>query len=136
MEKWIGIALIVVLLWGLGSFFGKLALIKDIPYRVYLFEGIGTLIVLISFVFFKKVEIFTNFSFNIYASLMGICWGLGTIFFIIALHSSKLSVIVPITAIYPAITVLLSLLFLQERLELKEIIGIVFAMLSIAFLAK
>lgn len=136
MERWFGMALLVILLWGLGSLFGKLALIRDTPYRVYLFEGIGTLVVLILFVFFKKHDIFTNFSFNIYALLMGLTWGLGTIFFIIALQPAKLSVIVPLTALYPAITVLLSLLFLHERLELKEVIGIVLAILSIVLLSK
>jgi transporter family protein len=136
MERWFGIALIVVFLWGLGSFFGKLALIRDIPYRVYLFEGIGTLVILVLFVFFKRGDIFANLSFNTYALLMGVCWGIGTIFFIIALQPAKLSVIVPLTALYPTVTVLLSLLFLQERLELREIIGIVLAVLSIALLAK
>lgn len=136
MERWFGMTLLVILLWGLGSLFGKLALIRDTPYRVYLFEGIGTLAVLILFVFCKKHDILTNFSFNIYALLMGLTWGLGTIFFIIALQPAKLSVIVPLTALYPAITVLLSLLFLHERIELKEVIGIALAILSIVLLSK
>lgn len=135
-ERWFAIAIIVSLLWGSGSFFGKMALARDIPYRVYLFEGIGTLAVLTFLIFFKRQEIITNLSFNLFGLLMGLSWGIGTILFIIALQPAKLSVIVPLTAIYPAFTVLLSVLFLQERLDLREIIGIAFAIISVALLAK
>jgi transporter family protein len=136
MERWFLMAVTVIFLWGLGSFFGKVALIKDVPYRVYLFEGIGTLAVLVFFVFFKRGEMFTDFSFNFLALLMGLSWGLGTIFFIIALEPAKLSVFVPLTALYPAVTVVLSLLFLQERLETREVIGIALAIVSSVLLAK
>lgn len=135
-ERWFVIAIIVSLLWGSGSFFGKMALAKDIPYRVYLFEGIGTLAVLTFLIFFKRQEILTNLSFNLFGLLMGLSWGIGTVLFIIALQPAKLSIIVPLTAIYPAFTVLLSVLFLQERLDLREIIGIAFAIISVALLAK
>ncbi|HEX3037129.1 MAG TPA: EamA family transporter [Thermodesulfobacteriota bacterium] len=136
MERWFWMALGAILLWGLGSFLGKVALMKDIPYRVYLFEGIGTLTILSSFILFKRQVIFTDFSFNILALLMGITWGLGTILFIIALKPAKLSVLVPLSAVYPAVTILLSLIFLHERLETREIIGVVFAILSVMFLAR
>jgi transporter family protein len=129
-------ALGAILLWGLGSFLGKVALIKDIPYRVYLFEGIGTLTILTSFILFKRQVIFTDFSFNILALLMGITWGLGTILFIVALKPAKLSVLVPLSAVYPAVTILLSFIFLHEQLGTREIIGVVFAILSVMFLAK
>jgi len=135
-ERWFAIALVVSLLWGSGSFFGKIALAKDIPYRVYLFEGIGTLAVLSFLIFFKRQEIFNDFSINVFGLLMGLSWGVGTILFIIALQPAKLSVLVPLTAIYPAYTVLLSFLFLGERLESREIVGIIFAIASALLLAK
>ncbi|HXG31221.1 MAG TPA: EamA family transporter, partial [Thermodesulfobacteriota bacterium] len=105
-------------------------------YRVYLFEGIGTLIVLTSFVLLKRGEISQGFSFNYFGLLMGLSWGIGTVLFIFALQTTRLSVFIPVTSLYPAITVLLSLLFLQERLEMREIIGIVFAIASGVLLAK
>ena len=136
MEKWFWIALIAILLWGLGSFLGKVALIKDIPYRVYLFEGIGTLTVLTFFILFKRREIFTGFSFNPLALIMGLSWGLGTILFITALKPGKLSVIGPLTAVYPAVTVLLAFIFLHESLGLREVLGIIFAIFSVVLLAR
>jgi len=135
-ERWFAIALVVSLLWGSGSFFGKIALAKDIPYRVYLFEGIGTLAVLSFLIFFKRQEIFNDFSINVFGLLMGLSWGVGTILFIIALQPAKLSVLVALIEIYPAYTVLLSFLFLGERLESREIVGIIFAIASALLLAK
>jgi len=136
MERWVIFAIIATTMWGLGSFFGKIALMRDIPYRVYFFEGIGTITVLTSLIIFKRHEIFTGFAVNPYALLMGLTWGIGTIIFIIALQPAKLSALVPLTAVYPAVTVILGVVVLHERLDLREILGIVFAILTVVLLAK
>lgn len=136
MDRWIIFALIATTMWGLGSFFGKIALMRDIPYRVYFFEGVGTITVLASLVIFKRHEIFTGFAVNPYALLMGLTWGIGTIIFIIALQPAKLSALVPLTAVYPAVTVILGVLVLNERLDMREILGIVFAIITVVLLSK
>lgn len=136
IERWYWIAILSILFFALGSFFGKIASVKDIPYRVYLFEGMGTLTVLTTFLLVKKAEIFTNFSFNFFALLMGVLWGIGTILFIVALKNAKLSVIGPLVALYPAFTVILALVFLGERLAPRELIGVILAIISVALLAK
>ena len=136
MERWVIYAIIATTMWGLGSFFGKIALMRDVPYRVYFFEGIGTLTVLTSLIILRRHEIFTGFAVNPYALLMGLTWGIGTIIFIIALQPAKLSALVPLTAVYPAVTVILGVIVLHERLDLREILGIVFAILAVVFLSK
>lgn len=136
MERWIIFSITAVILFGLGSFFGKLASMNDIPQRVYFFEAMGTLTVFTFFFIFKKSEILQNFSVNYFGLMMGITWGLGTVFFILALEKSKLSVLVPFTALYPAITVVLALLFLGEKLSIKEVIGILFATFAGILLVK
>jgi transporter family protein len=136
MERWVIFAIIATTMWGLGSFFGKIALMRDIPYRVYFFEGIGTITVLTSLVIFKRHEIFTGFVVNPYALLMGLTWGIGTIIFIIALQPAKLSALVPLTAVYPAITVILGVIVLHERLDLRETLGILFAIVTVVLLSK
>ena len=136
MERWVIFAIIATTMWGLGSFFGKIALMRDIPYRVYFFEGIGTITVLTSLIIFKRQEIFTDFTVNPYALLMGLTWGIGTIIFIIALQPAKLSALVPLTAVYPAVTVILGVIVLHERLDLREILGILFAIVTVVLLSK
>jgi transporter family protein len=136
MDRWFILALIATILWGIGSFFGKIALMRDVPYRVYFFEGLGTLTILSSFLFLKRAVIFTDFTINPYGLLMGLTWGIGTVLFIIALQPAKLSALVPLTAVYPAVTVILGVFVLKEHLEIREVFGIIFAVASVILLAK
>ena len=67
---------------------------------------------------------------------MGLCWGIGTVLFIIALKDAKLSVTVPLTGLYPAITIILALVFLGEKLGAREITGVSLAVVSAMLLAR
>lgn len=136
IEKWYLLGLLAVLCFGVGSFFGKLASLNDVQPRVYFFEAMGTLTVFFTYFIFKKSEILSGFSFNYFALAMGLTWGIGTVLFILALESSKLSLITPLTALYPAVTVILAYLFLAEKLELRELVGILLAILSIFLIVK
>ena len=115
MEKWFILTLLATLFFAFGSFFGKLATFKDIPYRAYFFEWIGTLMVFVTFVAYNRNTIFGGIlstPINYWGILMGISWGLGTVLFIVALKYAKLSLVTPLSAVYPAVTVLLALIFL------------------------
>ncbi|MFI5323036.1 MAG: EamA family transporter [Thermodesulfobacteriota bacterium] len=136
MERWYLLTLLALVLFSLGSFLGKVASLNDMPYRVYFFEGVGTLTVFTTFVIYNRNNIFNNFSMNFPGLLMGLSWGIGTVLFIVALKYAKLSVLVPLSAVYPALTVVLALIFLGERLGPREIAGVVLAIVSAALLAK
>lgn len=136
LERWYLLTILATICFALGSFLGKIGAIKDIPHRVYFFEAIGTLTVFTTFVLFYKDIIFDNFSINIPGLSMGLIWGIGTVLFILALKHAKLSVLVPLSAVYPAITVVLALIFLGERLGPREIAGVVFAVVAAGLLAK
>ena len=135
-ERWFLMILLAIVCFSFGSFFGKLASLKDIPFRVYFFEAVGTLTVFTTVVIYYRNTIFTNFSINFPALLMGLCWGIGTVLFIIALKYAKLSIVAPLSAAYPALTVILALVFLGEKLDIREMAGIGFAIVSVALLAK
>ncbi len=136
IERWYLMTLLAIVCFALGSFLGKIASIRDIPHRVYFFEGVGTLTVFTTFVLYNRSAIFNNFSVNFPGLLMGLTWGIGTVLFIVALKYAKLAVLVPLSAVYPALTVLLALVFLGERLGPREIAGVVLAVISAALLAK
>ena len=136
MEKWFVLGVLAVVLFGIGSFLGKLASNTDISPRVYFFEGIGTITVFTTFFLLKKSEILNGFSINYYAIGMGLCWGIGTVLFIFALENSKISLITTLTALYPAVTIILAYIFLAERLETRELIGVVLAIAAIFLIVK
>ena len=136
MERWFLLGLLAIILFGIGSFLGKIASNTDISPRVYFFEAIGTLTVFTTFFFIKKSEILSGFTVNYYAIGMGLCWGIGTILFIFALENSKISIISTLTALYPAVTIILAYLFLAERLDTREIVGVLLAMAAIFLIVK
>jgi transporter family protein len=136
LERWFILALFAITLFALGSFFGKIASTSDIPFRVYFFEGMGTITVLCTVIFLKRNEVFTGFALNVPALLMGLSWGIGTVLFIMVLKDAKLSVTVPLTGLYPALTVMLAFVFLGERLGVREIAGVSLAIIAAVLLAR
>jgi len=136
MERWFLLGILAIILFGIGSFLGKFASNTDISPRVYFFEAIGTLTVFTTFFLLRKSEILNGFAVNYYAIGMGLCWGIGTILFIFALENSRISIISTLTALYPAVTIILAYIFLAERLETKEIVGVLLAMAAIFLIVK
>lgn len=69
-----------------------------------------------------------------WALLTGILGALGVLFFSIALERAPASRIIPITAMYPAVTVLLSWMLLGERLKPRHVAGVAFALVGLVLL--
>ena len=56
---------------------------------------------------------------------------MAALFFYWALAGGKASVVVPLTALYPVVTLGLALLILGERLSLRQSIGVALALTAI-----
>lgn len=119
---------ITIFLWGMWGFFGKLALEKGMkPISVFFFEAIFGLIlgVTVSLIYLKigeGVEVFSNW--NLYGVLSGFALALGLFTYYLALGQESIHLVVPLTAIYPLIAVMLGIIFLGEVITIKEIIAI------------
>jgi transporter family protein len=61
---------------------------------------------------------------------------IGFLTFFSALEQGKASTVVTLSALYPVVTILLSVIFLHERISLKEGAGIVFALIASVLLAS
>jgi transporter family protein len=71
-----------------------------------------------------------------WAFLTGILGGTGNIAFFRALVSGgQASIVVPVTALFPLVTVILALTFLRERLGRAQIAGLVLALVAIYLLS-
>jgi transporter family protein len=125
-------------MWGIWGLFGKLATRTVTSKNLILLGVIGAVFIYpIYFLMFHK-----NFRFEpktidyYYGILAGIIGSTGAIFFYLALAKGEASRVVVMTALYPAITVLLSFVLLREPLSVYKIIGIVLAITGIFFLSK
>ncbi|MBI2671964.1 EamA family transporter [Candidatus Woesearchaeota archaeon] len=130
MQTWLIYSLLAVLTWGVWGFFGKLASNYIPGVYIRIFETIGIVMTTILLLFFIKFEFPSSNIGIFYAIVTGFIGSLGVLFFYFAIKSGKLAVVVPLTALYPALTVLLSVLILKEQINLYQGIGILFAIIA------
>jgi len=70
-----------------------------------------------------------------YALVGGTAGSLALIAFYSALGVGKASVVVPLTALYPAVTLVLSRLLLKEEITMSQSLGIAFALIAILLIS-
>jgi transporter family protein len=118
---------LTTLFWGMAAIFDKLALGKTSPLTgMMIRQFILTGILLVVGVGSGRLGSLASLDWRstIYFGLSGICGGaLGLWTYYHALRLGGASLVVPITATYPLITVLLSWLILQEGLTVSRVIG-------------
>jgi bacterial/archaeal transporter family protein len=59
-----------------------------------------------------------------WALLSGALGALGTLFLYLTLRAAPASVVIPLSALYPVVTVVLAYIFLQEELSLTRLLGV------------
>jgi bacterial/archaeal transporter family protein len=135
MKIWYFYALMTVVLWGVWGVFSKLGGAHSRPRQVLLFQSVGVLA-------FALVTLAIE-RFRIEPSLPGFSWSfaagfftfVGFLTFFAALDQGKASTVVTLSALYPVVTILLSIAFLHERLTVRQGAGIVFALVASVLLA-
>ena len=71
----------------------------------------------------------------VYALLAGATGALALVAFYNALSAGKASIIVPLTALYPVVTIVISFLILSERISPLKGVGIALAVAAIILLS-
>ena len=122
--------IIILLSWGIWGFIGKYALKYMTPMSLLFYETIFIIAIqalVLVFLLLSKNKFQTNMSGFTFALIAAIFGSIGAILFYFALSRAEASVAVPLTALYPAVTIILSLIFLKEKLTLMQGIGVVLA---------
>ncbi len=132
--SWVTYAVLCLVLWGLWG------LVLKVAYRGGSWVSIYFLSSLASFTVAVTVFLVTHGSLikgraALWACLAGIFSSTGYVFFIKALERGKASVVIPLTALYPAVTAILALLILKEKLTLTQAVGIVLAIIATLLLS-
>jgi len=116
-------------MWGLWGFFGKLALQKGMaPTTMFLAEvltsAVCTVPMLIVLLRSHNLSPFYS-SWNVFGVLSGAGLAFGLLSYYFALETTQASLLVPLTAMYPVVSVLLSYAVLHERLSMLQWVGVV-----------
>jgi transporter family protein len=126
MKLW-AFLLMTTVFWGLAAIFDKLALGKTAPFtgmmvRQFILTGILLLVGATT----GRIGSMASLDARsiVFFALSGICGGAAGLWtYYHALRLGGASLVVPITATYPLVTVLLSWLILQEGLTLSRVVG-------------
>ena len=135
MRDWILPAMGTFLFWGLYGFFPKITLRYISPLSTVFFEaliGIPVAIVVLAVLKFKPEVHPTGV---LLAGLTGLLGMLGALSFLFAVRRGQVSLVSAFTALYPALTILLAMLLLGERLELRQWLGVGLAILAMLLVA-
>ncbi|MCA1591370.1 MAG: EamA family transporter [Acidobacteria bacterium] len=125
---------LTILLWGLWGFFGKLALERKMaPTSMFLAEILisAACAIPVALFLFRKQDTVPFFSsWNVFGLISGAALALGLLFYYLALERGQVSIIVPLTAAYPAVTVLLGYAVLGERPGMMRWVGVVLVIIG------
>jgi len=120
---------LAIILWGVWGFFGKLALDRQMePATLFLAEVMISFVCalpLLIMILQKKGFFRQPVSWNVFGLVSGASLALGLLFYYLALQKGQVSVVVPLTATYPIVSVLLSYAVLNEKPSLSQWIGII-----------
>jgi transporter family protein len=115
--------------------FQKLATNQMPPRNVYLVAVVGMIVVALSVLATSDFPLPMNAKGVFFAFIAGTCSSLGGLLFLNAVSRGKASVVIPFTALYPLVTIILSFIILNETITARQGIGIVLALISMVLLA-
>ncbi|MBN1873602.1 MAG: EamA family transporter [Anaerolineae bacterium] len=130
MKDWLAPTLVTIVCYGLWGFFPKLAANQLDPKNVVIYQSIGAVLMTLALPFLPGFKWQGYEKTSIFALLTGIIGVIGNLFFVAALSKGKASIITPLTALYPVITLLLAVIFLQETLTIRHGVGIGLAIIA------
>jgi transporter family protein len=134
-------SLATIVLWGTWGLVSKIASTGVDAYvnQLLYTAGLAPLLVFVAWTVHKQrnTEKRDGRGWGVFwAFLTGILGGAGNIFFFQALvKGGKASVVAPVTALFPMVTVLLAFVFLRERLGRKQWAGLALAFVAIYLLS-
>jgi len=135
MKGWFPYTLFTIAVWGLWGVFSKLAVDNAKPRFVLLFQAAGIFLFSIFALAVMKFSVPWSPRALLYGVLAGLTAFAGYFTFFMALESGKASVIVPLSAMGPVSTAVISVVFLGERPTLQQSIGIALAILACIVIA-
>jgi transporter family protein len=124
MKSWILPAFATILFWGFWAFLPKLVYRYVGITSALLYQVVGSILVGIAVMVLGHSELQFNPTGFVLGVLTGVLGYLGLLAFLITLSRGPVTLAVPLTALYPALAVILAFLFLRETVTLKQGIGI------------
>lgn len=133
---WLAFSLVAMGLWGVWGFLSKVASQQLPPQAVYLLAICGHGAV-VGYLWLGGGLAIPWQPWGLAAGLTaGLCMAFGLLCFFRALAGGAAAVVVPLTALYPLVTVILSRVVLQETITPRQLAGVALALVAVWLLSK
>ncbi len=126
---------VLMLVWGVWGITTKLA-IRDIGLQILVWGQVASLAMFpLYFIFFKDLLPLKIQGGSIFwAVASGVLGTSGTLILYLLQRAAPASIAIPLSALYPAVTVALAFLLLREEITPQQWLGIILALAAIALL--
>jgi len=137
VPKWLVHALLALFSWGVFGFLSKLGADRIPPNQMQMLFTAGMFTLAIPALLHSRSGSRSNQSKVGIASgtLTGFFAGIANIAVFMALRTGKASLVFPVTSLYPAVTVLLAVIILRERMNRIQLGGVALAVIAIVILS-
>ena len=129
--NWLLSSLVAMVCWGVWGLFLKLALKYFNWQQTFVVTSILTLTASLLILLWSKPMINVGSTGFVYSLAAGVLGLVALLAFYSAIGSGKAIIVVPLTALYPVVTTILSYLILREEISLIKGLGIVLALVAL-----
>lgn len=132
------VGIIIVLLWGLWGFLYKYGIMRiGLPSAIFAISVFYTMFNVAVIVYLYRRGVGLPFESTTAILMAGTAAGVAaSLLFMYALQKYPVSIVIPLTALYPAVSIVLAVLILGEELKAINAAGIVLAIIAGYMLAK
>lgn len=134
MEEWVLLSLLCLVSWGAWGVVLKSAHASSNWLQVYFTSSLTSFALALTVFALSRGTLSAGKGLYL-AALAGLLGGAGYFFFVKALETGKASVVIPLTALYPAVTVAMAAALLKERPSPYQAVGIVLAVVASVLLS-
>jgi transporter family protein len=133
--NWLILSIVTIVTVGIVGFFLKLAFKYSNWTEIYVVE-MATMFALSLLIYVSQRPSISVGSpgFN-YALAAGIMMAVGTIALYLALQGGNAIVVIPLTSLYPVVTIVLSYFILHEEISVAKGLGIILALVALVLIA-
>jgi bacterial/archaeal transporter family protein len=135
LPKWFIHSLVCIFWWGVFGFLAKIGSDRISPLQMQILFTIGMAMLALLVFPFSNRRIDTNKTGAMCGILIGVLAGLGGLAYFAAMRVGKASIVGPVTSLFPLLTIVLAAIFLNERMNKVQVIGVVLALASIVVLS-
>ena len=135
MRAWVFPAAVTVMFWGLFGFIPKITTRYISPTSASVYAAFAGVPVALIIMAIMRFQLDTEPRGVILASITGVLGMLGALAYLVVVSRGPVSLISPFTALYPAFTILLAMVFLGETLALRQWVGVGMALAAVLLIA-